>query len=139
MATTESGRYVEPNQPSGWAVGLSVFAGAMMLVVGGFQILQGIVAIVDDEFYIRTSNYTFNIDTTAWGWAHLLLGLLVALVGIGVLVGALWARIVGVLIVLLQMFANFMFLPYYPLWSIVVIALDVAIVWALAQDTRARD
>jgi len=136
MSTTEDGRYIEPNQPSGWAVGLSVFAGAMMLVVGGFEILQGIVALVDDEFYVRTANYTFNIDTTGWGWAHLILGTVVALVGIGVLLGALWARIVGVLIVLVQMFANFMFLPYYPLWSIVVIALDIAIVWALAQDTR---
>ena len=123
MSTTESGHYIEPNRPSGWAVGLSVFAGAMMLVVGGFQILQGIVAIANDEFYVRTSNYTFNIDTTQWGWVHLLLGVVVALVGIGVLLGALWARIVGVVLVLFQMFANFMFLPYYPLWSIVVIAL----------------
>lgn len=138
MATTEGGRYIEPHRPSGWAVGLSVFAGAMMLVVGGFQILQGIVAIVDDEFYVRTANYTFNIDTTAWGWTHLIIGVIVALVGVGVLVGALWARITGVVIILIQMFANFMFLPYYPLWSLVVIALDVAIIWALAQDTRER-
>ncbi len=119
--------------PSAGAVGLTVFAAAMMVTVGIFQALQGFVAIVDDKFYVNTVNYTFEIDTTTWGWIHLLLGILVVLVGAGLLSGATWARVVGIIIVSLVMLNNFLFIPYYPLWSMLIIALNVAIIWALSK------
>jgi len=128
MSTTDTDR-----RPGGWATGFTVFAVAMMFTSGVFQILEGIAALVKDEFFVTTDNYVFNVDTTAWGWIHLLIGALLVLVALGVLSGATWARVTGVAIAVLSMVSNFMFLPYYPLWAILVIALDIAVIWALSQ------
>jgi len=106
----------------------------MMMVTGVFQVLAGIVALVDDTFYVRTTNYTFGFDVTAWGWIHILLGLAVGLIGLGVIVGSTFARVAGIVIVVIAMVENFLFIPYYPLWSLAIIALDAAIIWALAND-----
>ena len=123
---------------SSMAVGLTVFAGAMMLTTGLFQAFEGIVAIANDSFYVNTRNYIFEIDTTTWGWIHLLLGVVVALVGGGVLSGATPARVLGIVLVVFSMIANFLFIPYYPLWSLMIVALDVAVIWALSQSTSMR-
>jgi len=104
----------------------------MMLTTGIFQAIQGIVALADDTFYVSTRNYTFEFDITTWGWIHLLVGAALVLVGVGVMGGATWARVVGIVVVVLAMFDNFLFVPYYPVWSLLIIALDVAIVWALS-------
>jgi len=117
---------------SPWAAGLAVFAGAMLLTVGVLQILQAIVALVDDEFYVKGPNYTWQFDTTSWGWIHLILGALMMLIGFFIFTGNPWARGAGIGIAILAIIGNFMWLPYYTFWSIVLIALDVAIIWALA-------
>jgi hypothetical protein len=122
-----------PDQPGGWAIGGTVFAGAMMLLIGAFAIIEGLVAVIDDDFFVVRGNYTFNLDTTGWGWIHLILGVIVLLVGLGVLAGQSWALLFGIVIVILNAIAHFFFIPYYPVWSIVVIAIDVFIVWALAR------
>jgi hypothetical protein len=122
-------------QPSGWAVGFTMFAGSIMLVVGIFQFFEGLVAVANDNFYVVSSNYTFNIDTTAYGWTHMIIGIVVGLAGCGVLAGQTWARIVGIFVAALSMIANFLFIPYYPLWSLLIVALNVAIIWALSQRT----
>ena len=133
--TTSSGHGTGTRrEPSAWGVGLTGFAGAMMMVTGVFQVLAGIVALVDDTFYVRTTNYTFGFDVTAWGWIHILLGLAVGLIGLGVIVGSTFARVAGIVIVVIAMVENFLFIPYYPLWSLAIIALDAAIIWALAND-----
>jgi hypothetical protein len=136
LMTTSTEDYSDVNQrrPGAWAVGLTVFASAIMITTGLFQVLAGIVALVDDKFYVRTRNYTYEFDTTTWGWIHLLVGALVVLVGIGVLSGATWARVVGIALVVLSMIENFLFLPHYPFWSLLIIALDVAVIWALSQS-----
>jgi len=134
MTTSSGHRTGTDRDPNAWAVGLTGFAGAMMMVTGVFQVLQGIVALLDDTFYVRTSNYTFGFDVTAWGWIHLLMGIAVGLIGLGVIVGSKFARIAGIIVVALAMVENFMFTPYYPLWSLAIIALDAAVIWALAQD-----
>ncbi|MFI0406730.1 hypothetical protein [Actinomadura sp. 3N508] len=121
---------------SGWAVGLAVFAGCMMIMAGLFGAIAGIAAIVDDDLYMIRGDYVFKWDVTAWGWIHLGIGLLVIAAGIGVLGGRTWARIVGIALAVLSAVSNFIFLPYYPLWSIVIIALDVAVIWALAKYSR---
>jgi hypothetical protein len=83
---------------------------------------------------VRGLSYTFEFDVTAWGWIHLLLGLVGLGTGIGILVGQTWARILGVFIAGVSTVSNFMFMPYYPFWSLAVIALDVLVIWALCSQ-----
>ena len=80
---------------SGWAVGFTAFAGAIMLMVGIFQAFAGLSALFNDGWLVRTRNYTYDIDITAWGWIHLIIGIIVAAAGFGVFSGATWARAVG--------------------------------------------
>jgi hypothetical protein len=133
--SVDSDRY--PAEPNTWAIGFTIFAAVMMLTMGVFQLLQGIVAVADDSFYVRAPNYTFEIDTTGWGWIHIIIGLIVALVGLAVLVGSVWGRMLGIVVVMLSMISNFLFIPYYPLWSLLIIAVDVAVIWALAKPALA--
>jgi hypothetical protein len=116
---------------SGWAVGVTLFAAVMMLLTGTFQVLAGLVAIFENEFYVSTRNYLFQFDATSWGWIHLIVGLIVAFAGWGLLSGRTWARVVAITLAVLSATANFLFLPYYPFWALTVIALDIFIIWAL--------
>lgn len=115
-----------------WATGGMVFAATIMLTLGIWQIIVGIAAIAEDDFFVVAPNYTYEIDTTAWGWIHLALGAVVAVTGFFLFTGAAWARVVGIGLAILSAIANFLFLPYYPLWALLVIALDVFVIWALA-------
>jgi hypothetical protein len=121
-----------------WATGGLVFAAAAMLMLGIWQILMGIAAIIEDEFFIVTPNYTYDIDTTVWGWTHLGVGVLLVLAGLALFSGATWARVVGIVVAALSAIANFLFLPYYPLWSLAIIALAVFVIWALASQWSRR-
>jgi hypothetical protein len=123
-------------ETSGWAVGFILFAAIMMIMSGIFQALDGLVALFNDTFYVTTRNYTFQFDVTAWGWIHLILGIVVALAGWGLLSGRTWARVVGITVVVLSAIANFLWLPYYPFWALTIIALDVFVIWALAAHGR---
>jgi hypothetical protein len=119
-------------EPPGWAAGFIVFAAVMMMMTGVFQALEGLIAIFQNEFYVQTRNYLFKFDATAWGWIHLILGIIVALAGWGLLSGRTWARVVGITLAALSATANFLFIPYYPFWTLLIIALDVLVIWALA-------
>jgi hypothetical protein len=119
-------------ETSGWAVGLILFAAIMMIMVGVFQALQGLIAIFENEFYAATRNYIFKFDATTWGWIHLILGLIVAFAGWGLLSGRTWARMLAITLAVLSAIANFLFIPYYPFWSLLLITLDVLVIWALA-------
>ena len=123
-------------EASGWAVSFTLFAAIMMLMSGTFQALAGLVAIFENEFYVATRNYLFQFDATTWGWIHLLVGLVVAFAGWGLLSGRTWARVVGITLAVLSAIANFLFLPYYPFWALTVIALDVFVIWALTAHGR---
>lgn len=111
--------------------GLTTLAGILLLLSGLWSFFAGLAGIINNKFYVITPNYAFKIDVTAWGWIHLILGIIVVAAGIGLLTGQTWARVVGVVIAVLSALANFLFLPHYPLWSILVIALDLMIIWAL--------
>jgi hypothetical protein len=124
---------------SGWAIGGMIFAATIMLVIGVFQILMGIAAIARNAFFFRPAHYPYSISTTGWGWIHLIIGVLVVLTALGLYRGETWARIVGIGIVALAAIDNFLFLPYYPLWSIVLIGLDVWVIWALAKGPGPAD
>ena len=127
---------VDEKPPSGVAVGFTVFAGVMMIMAGAFQGLAGIIAIFENEFYATTRNYVLEFDVTTWGWIHLLLGLLILFAGFAVLSGQTWGRVIGITMAGLSALANFAFIPYYPVWSLVIIALDVFVIWALAAHGR---
>src|SRR5262245_49147397 len=122
-----------PVEPSSWAVGGYAFAIVMLMIIGVFQFIAGLVAIIDDDFYVVGQNYTFNFDTTGWGWIHILLGLLLILVGYFLYAGAAWAVVTAIVLAGLSAISNFFFIPYYPFWSIVLIALDVWVIWALTR------
>ncbi|MET9316123.1 hypothetical protein ABZX12_30265 [Kribbella sp. NPDC003505] len=124
------------HEASSWAVGFVLFAGVMMIMAGSFQAFSGLVALFENEFYVATRNYLFQFDATAWGWIHLIGGALVALAGFAVMAGQTWARVVGIILAVLSAFANFTFIPYYPFWAIMVIAVDVFVIWALAVHGR---
>lgn len=121
-----------------WAVGGTTFAGVLMLVDGVLMVLQGIVGIAKDDVYARIGNYVFEFDSTAWGWTHLILGVIVGLVGAAILRGTAWGRVVGVVLASLALIANFMWLPYQPVWAIVSIAIAVFVIWALCTDRGDR-
>jgi hypothetical protein len=124
-----------PEEPpvSGWAVGGITFAACVLVLVGMFQAVTGLVAIFDDNFYVVTQNYTFDLDTTAWGWIHLIIGVLLLITGTGLLARQTWAGVTAIFLAMLSAVANFFFIPYYPFWSILVIALDVWVIWALTR------
>jgi hypothetical protein len=133
MSTTSPRRSADTalrENPPG--TGLALFAGVMMIITGVNQVLLGISALLNDNVYVRTPNYVYSFDLTAWGWIHLLFGILLVATGFGVLMGQGWGRAVGIGLVSLNLIANFLFLPYFPLWSLLLIALDGAIIWALA-------
>ena len=117
---------------STFAYGLALFAGILMIVSGVFHILEGIAALANDEFFVKTPNYTYNVDITGWGWIQIIVGVIIGLIGLGVVMGNLLARILGIVAVVFLMIDNFLFIPYYPFWSILMIVLDGLILWALA-------
>lgn len=123
----------------GWAIGGTVFAATMMLVIGVFQAFQGIAAIARDSFFVPTENYLYEIDTTGWGWIHLAIGVLLAITGAFLFTGAIWARVAGITIVAISAIANFFFIPYYPVWALLIIALDVFAIWAIATAGSPRE
>jgi hypothetical protein len=123
---------------SGWAVGAIAFAGCMVLLIGFFQVIAGLAAIINDDFFVVTRNYTFDLDTTVWGWLHLLLGLLLVATGFGLFARQAWAGVTAIFLASLSAVANFFFIPYYPFWAIVVIALDIWVIWALTRPGAIR-
>jgi hypothetical protein len=98
--------------------------------------MAGLVGIVNDTFYAVTRPYVFQFNVTTWGWIHLIVGVVVALAGWALLVGQTWGRVVGIVVALLSAVSNFMFIPRYPIWSLLIIALDVFVIWALAAHGR---
>jgi hypothetical protein len=113
-------------------VGFTIFAAVMMIMVGAWQALQGLIGIFENEFYVATRNYLFQFDATTWGWIHLVVGLVVAFAGWGLLSGQTWARVVGITLAAISATTNFFFIPYYPFWSILIVAVDIFVIWALA-------
>lgn len=126
----------EEEREAGWAGGFVMFAGILMLVVGVWHALAGIAALLNDKLYMSTPEYLYSFDLTGWGWAYLAFGVLVAAAGGAVLKGLTWGRVVGVVLAALSLIANFLFLPWYPIWSLVMIALDVIVIWALVAWSR---
>ncbi|MEU1122179.1 hypothetical protein ABZ371_00965 [Streptomyces sp. NPDC005899] len=122
------------NAGNPWATTGVTFAGVLLLIDGILAVVKGIAGIASDDVYARIDDYTFKFNVTAWGWIHLVLGVILLLVGWGILKGAAWARGVGIGLAALSLIANFIWLPYQPVWAVISVALDVFVIWALCAN-----
>jgi hypothetical protein len=128
--------YGGEREPTGWT-GFIVFASSMMILVGMFQVVQGLVALFDDGFYLVSAHgLVVDVNYNVWGTVHLLLGLLLLASGAGVLTGNMAARTAGVIVAGLSAVVNMVFIGAYPLWSILIIAVDVLVIYALTAHGR---
>ena len=118
-------------RPSSWAIGWTTFAGVMMIMMGIWWVIAGLVAIFSDDFYVVTPNYILEFSATTWGWIHLILGIVVGFAGFGLFRAAVWARTVGVIMAVLSGLIAFSWMPWYPIWGAIFIAVSVAVIWAL--------
>jgi hypothetical protein len=116
---------------STWAAGLILFAAVFMVVGGSFHAIQGLAALINDDFFTNVQGYAYDVDITTWGWLHLTVGIVVALTGLTLLSGAVWARLIALFIIVVSAIINFIYIPYQPLWSIILLVIDGAIIWAL--------
>jgi hypothetical protein len=122
---------VQATQMTAW-VGWIAFAGLIMLVLGMFHIIQGLVALFQDEYFlVGKSGLTVHVDFTTWGWIHLIGGVIIAGAGIALFTGRVWARTIGVILAMVSAIINVGFLSAYPIWSAIMIAFDVLVIWAL--------
>ena len=131
MATPQTSEPV-----SGWVVGFSYFAGAVLILIGIYHAIAGLAAIFEDEFFVLGREYVFDVDVTAWGWIHLIGGIIVIIAGIAVYSGAPWARVVGIIVASVSAIGSFFYIPYYPVWAVLIIALDVLVILALTGFSR---
>ena len=131
---------VDVKQPTGW-VGWVYFAGILMLIRAFFQGFTGVVALTKPTTFVVTNERLAVFNFTAWGWIHIIFGILLLSAGFSVLAGGMWGRIVGVIMATLAIIANMAFLPAYPIWSIIAIVIDILIIYALvvhAGEARAE-
>jgi hypothetical protein len=130
MASYESD---PPPRASGWAVAGVVFGGTLMLLIGFFQAMIGLAAISQSEFYTVPGRYEFDLSINTWGWIHLIIGAVVAITGLLLLARKEWAKLLALCVLVASAVSQFFFIPYYPFWAILVIALDVWVIWSLTR------
>lgn len=114
-------------------------AGVLLAVSGLFQVIEGITALAKDKVYATGVNYVFEFDVTSWGWIHLILGIIAIIVAVGILMGQSWGLIFGVVIAAIGALACFAFMPYYPFWNIITLALYIFVIWAMVVQMANRD
>ena len=122
----------------GFAGGLTAFAATILMISGILDVFRGIMAVAKDNIVVNTPDYTFHFNTTGWGWIHIALGAVAILVGIGLFTGNLAAKIGGVFIAALIILSSFLSLPYYPLWSLILIGLSGFVIWAICTVRQPR-
>lgn len=125
--------------PPSVALTTAGFAGTMLIMVSMFQILQGIAAVAADDVYVTGIQYVYQLDVTSWGWIHIAIGAIALATGFGVLAAKSWAYVIGVFLAVAASFANFAFVPYYPIWSLIILAFNIAVIWALSTLLAQRD
>jgi len=127
------GRSTEPTAWTGWVV----FAAFMMIMVGVFQAIEGLVAVFDDGFYhVTDKGLVLHVNYNVWGWTHLLLGAVLIVAGAGVLAGNIVARVVAILVAALSAVVNLVFIEAYPIWAVIIITVDVLVIYALVVHGR---
>ncbi|WP_310723830.1 hypothetical protein [Streptomyces sp. N2A] len=123
----------KPTVVGGW----TAFAGVLMIFGGAMTLLEGISAIAKDNLVLTTRNYVYSFNLTGWGWIHLILGIVILAAGVALIAsGAMWARIIGIVLAGLGALANFLWIPYYPFWALTLVAIDIFIIWALCAGNH---
>lgn len=122
----------EPSLKQGFAVSASIAAGILLIVIGVLSVLQGISAVASDDLLVVGYDYIYKLNTTGWGWIHIILGIVEIGVAIGLLMGTTWGRTAAIVFAALSIVENFLWIPYYPAWSLLIIALDVVVIWGIA-------
>jgi hypothetical protein len=127
--------YGRETERTGWT-GWITFAGIMLIIGGSLGLIFGIVAAVNDKWVVFANRGAVSLDLSTWGWVHVIVGAIVLLAGFGVFTGNFLARIVGVAVAVVSLIANFLWLPVYPVWAIIIITIDVLVIWALTAHGR---
>jgi hypothetical protein len=123
-------------EPSGVAVGWISFAGILLIIGGSFAMLAGLAGIINPDTFVVTKDNLLKVSTTTWGWWHLIVGAIVFFSGFGVFMGNVLARTIGVIAAIVSMISAFVYMPIYPVWGILIVAMDFAIIWALTVHGR---
>lgn len=134
MSVSGSRQAYDESTKGMWTAGVATFAGVMLTIVGIFQILEGIAAIGNDSVFVSGLHYAFTFNITAWGWLHLVLGLVGVLVGLAIVAGQTVGFLAGIAIAGLNAIFSFAFLPHYPVWSLIIVGFNVLILWALCSQ-----
>jgi hypothetical protein len=132
-------QYQAGPEVSGWTIAGIAFAGSVMVLIGAFQVIAGLAAIINDEFFVVGREYAYDLDVSGWGWIHLIIGVIALVAGFGLFARASWAVVFTIVMAMLSALSNFFFIPYYPFWSILVIALCVFVIWALTRPGAMRE
>ena len=131
-----TGEYVDDQAASGW-VGWIVFAAIFMIITGVMNAIQGLAALFRDESYwVTLGGAVVTFDVTTWGWIHLISGVLLVLVGIWLMKGSTFARVIGIILVSLNLIAQFSWTTLYPFWALIAIFIDIFIIYALVVHGR---
>lgn len=139
MSDLKSPRAAGPPIATGW-VGWIWFAALMLVLLGTYNLIEGLAAIFEDEIFATTSTGLLVLDLTAWGWVHAVVGALQVLVGLAMFSGATWPRVVAIILVMINAVAQLAWLNAHPVWSVIVIAMDVLVLWALVvHGAEARE
>ena len=117
----------------GMALGITATAGLILMLVGVFGMIQGLVGLIDNDIYVVTNKWLFELNQTIWGWGHIVIGLVALCAGIGLFLGKVWAQVTAVIVAAFSILANFAWLPYYPVWALLVITFDVFVIWAVTD------
>jgi hypothetical protein len=118
----------DENNGTGWVF----FAGYLMIVAGFFQMIAGFVALLKPSLYIATENHLSLLDYNQWGWIHIIVGLILALSAGSLFAGRLWGRFIAIALATLSAIVNFGFIWAYPVWSLLIIAIDIMVIYAVA-------
>ena len=136
QARAADGHTGRRKEPTGW-VGWIVFSGLLLIMLGVFQAIMGFVALFKEDYYVvGREGLVVELDYTSWGWAHLILGIVALLAGLGILAGQMWARVIGIILAVVSAVTNVVFIAAYPIWSTIVIVVDVLIIYALSVHGR---
>ena len=114
------------------AMGITVTAAVILMIAGVFGMIQGIVGVFASDFYVVTQKWLFELDPTVWGWGQIVVGVIAFGAGLGLFFGKVWAQAVAIIVAAFSILANFTWLPYYPIWAVLVIAFDVFVIWAVS-------
>ena len=124
---------IEPSvDPGATSLGITAAAGLILMLAGAFGMVQGIVGIIDNRLYVATNKWLFELEPTAWGWGHVVIGIVALCAGLGLFFGKAWAKVTAIIIAAFSIIANFAWLPYYPIWALLIIAFDLFVIWAVA-------